>query len=160
MLVDVKVVGHHKLGRVARAARYANDKDAGTQLRKAMTRLSKPLQKAVRDDVPKYMPRSGGYAAVVKKALRLRTKTNTSMRSAGITIHAKAVGQKRLRDVRALEGGRLRHPVFGRSDRKWVLQKIRPHFFTGPLNDNADTVRDELIDAMDAVARRIVRTVG
>ena len=160
MPVKVSVVGHHKLGRVARAARDAEDVDAAQQLRRAMTAGAKPLQKAVKDNVGNYMPRSGGYAATLKKALRLNTKQNHSGRSAGIRIVCRAVGAKRHRDVRALEGGRLRHPVFGRRDRKWVLQAIRPHFFTGPINDNAGEVRDELLDAMDRVAQRIAAAAG
>lgn len=156
MPVDIKVVGHHKLGRVARAARHAHDKDAASQLRRAMTAISKPLQKAVRSDVPKRIPRRGGYAATIKRTLRLTSKTKTSVRAAGITIKCRAVGRKRHRDVGALEAGRLRHPVPGR--RRWVLQRIPPHFFTGPINDNIDTVREELLDAMDRVAARIARS--
>ena len=155
MPVDIKVVGHHKLGRVARAARHAQDKDAASQLRKALTRVSKPLQKAVRDDTHKRLPRRGGHAKTIKKALRLTTKSKTSMRAAGITIKCRAVGRKRHRDVGALEAGRLRHPVPGR--RRWVLQKIPPHFFTGPINENVDQVREELLDAMDRVGRRVAQ---
>lgn len=155
-VVSVTVVGHHKLGRVARAARYANDRDAARQLRRAMTGAAKPLQKAVRDGVGNYMPRSGGYAATMKRALRLTSKTKTSMRGAGVTIKCFAVGRKRFRDVGALEGGRLRHPFFGNRDR-WYLQQIRPHFFTEPIRENVDEVQEEAMEAMDRVAARIAR---
>lgn len=156
-VVSVSVRGHHKLGRVARAARYANDRDASKQLRRAMTAAAKPLQKAVRDDLGSYMPRSGGYAATMKKAIRLTSKTKTSMRGAGVTIKCRAVGRKKHRDVGALEAGRLRHPFFGVPNHRWYLQQIRPHFFTEPINRKADVVRDEAIDAMDRVAARIAR---
>lgn len=158
MPVDVKVLGHRKLGRVARSARYAQDKGAQKQLRRALTAGAKPLQKAVRTEVPNYMPKRGGYAAIMRKALRLTTKSKTSMRAAGITIKCRAVGFKRHRDVGALQAGRLRHPVFGNMTAKWVTQKIRPHFFTGPINNNIDEVRDELLDAIDQVAHTIARS--
>lgn len=154
--IDVTVVGHHKLGRVARAARYANDVDASKQLRRAMTSVARPLQKAVKDDLGHYMPRSGGYLRVMKSAIRLNSKTKTSMRGAGITIKCFAVGRKRFRDVGALENGRLRHPFFG-NRRRWYMTSIRPHFFTEPIGKNVDEVRDEAMDAMDRVASRIAR---
>ena len=57
-------------------------------------------------------------------------------------------------DVASLDRGRLRHPLF-RNRRYWYQQAVPPGWFTKPIEDNADTFRDELLAAVDAVERQI-----
>ena len=59
-------------------------------------------------------------------------------------------------DLRSLDEGRLRHPLFG--DREhWYQQNLKPGWFTGSLNDaaNSAVVRRELLRALHEVAKKL-----
>lgn len=50
-------------------------------------------------------------------------------------------------DLRSLDRGRLRHPLFG-NRRHWYEQTVESRWFTRPMQDNADTVERELRQAV------------
>lgn len=158
--LEVKVRGGEQFIALGRRLKEAGEGGLQKELKAAINRAAKPAQEAVREAVPQYMPKRGGYAAELRAALRLRT----AQVAAGVKITAYGAGKAKRRALPALEGGVLRHPVFGRhrhSRRRgtisnpWVAQVVRPGFFKGPIEEHADDIRRELIDAMDRVANKI-----
>jgi hypothetical protein len=132
-----------------RAAGPKQRKEYNTALRKA----AKPMSAAVSADLGHYMPRRGGYLGVLAGSLVVRVLP----RAGGVVIRAFASGRTRRRDVRSLERGRLRHPLYGRwatkSGKPTGYNTARPEgFFTKPITARADLAVAGLIKAMRAVA--------
>lgn len=166
-MLNARVEGAWKLYKVAADIRKAGDMDMKRELYRGLNRATKPLKEAVKMAVPTHMP--SGYAPLVSRSIRVRTSIRASKAKTAITIRATAKGAREKRDLRALDRGLLRHPVFGRTrlvrkgkslvpePNPWAAQGIRPGFFTETLQDNADVVRTELVGAIDRVADQLER---
>ena len=57
-------------------------------------------------------------------------------------------------DLRSLDGGRLRHPLFGNRGH-WYSQAVTPGWFSDPMLRNSDVARRELLRAVDEVVRQL-----
>ena len=75
----------------------------------------------------------------------------------GVTLRLMATerGGKRI-DLARLDKGELRHPVFG-NRRVWVGQRVKPGWFTTPIEQNIGEFRKAIDDAVDAVIKEIDR---
>lgn len=163
MGVEVELHVSENYRRIVRDLKAAADGDLRREMTRAMSSAAKPAQAAVKAAVPQYMPRGGGYAATLQGALRLRTASQAG----GVRITAEAGGSQGKRDVGAREKGSLRHPVYGRYrvshrrkafiERPWVHQHIRPGFFTEPIEDHKDDIRDSIAEAIQRLADKIGR---
>lgn len=157
MSTEVTLTVTQNYRRIARELRQAADGELRKEMAKAITSASRRAITAVKDSVRGYMPNR--YAQDLRADLRLRTVRQ----SAGVRISAEADG----RDVGAREKGSLRHPIYGRYrvshrqkrfiERPWANQAIRPGFFTEPIEDHKDDIRDEIARAIQAVADKIAR---
>lgn len=152
--LSVTVRGKGQLTRLIRNVEFAQTTDVERQLHRAMRQSARPLEVGVKADIPLRIPRRGGYAATIRSTILLSHKTRGFTMGAGLDITCRAKGRKRFRDVRALEHGRLRHPVFGNRS-IWVLQHIVARFFSGPIVRRRGEIADEITDATDRVANSI-----
>lgn len=122
------------------------------EYRNALRAAGKPMSAAVPACLGEYMPKRGGYLGTLAGSLQVRVLP----RAAGVQIRAAAAGKAQPRDVRSLERGRLRHPLFGRrrtrSGTAMYDTRIRPAFFTEPITARADLAVAGLIKAMRAIA--------
>jgi hypothetical protein len=57
-------------------------------------------------------------------------------------------------DVRSLDRGRLRHPLYG-NRRHWYDQKVTPGWFTKTLQRQAERVRRELIGVLTDISKKL-----
>jgi hypothetical protein len=57
-------------------------------------------------------------------------------------------------DLAAIDKGRVRHPVFG-NRKVWVVQQVRPGFFSRPTDAAAERVRHEVFAVIDDIDRRL-----
>ena len=149
------ITGVNRLGQVARAARLAG----GTlpkDLKRGLAKVGPPAKRAVTESAEATMPSSGGYAALLSRSLRIRTKVDTGLTTAGITITTYADGKGRRRDVPALNRGVLRHPVYGHRRRKWVAQRIRPGFWTDAAKRIESDAEKRVSDVLDETAKKLL----
>lgn len=158
MAVAVQVLGAGQLGRVATALRLAGQGGLSRELDRALRRAGGHVIRAVELRTDDYMPK--GYERTFSMSLRLRPQVRLAY-DARVSIVASAQGKIRPREIRRLEAGTIRHPVFGRWRMRrgkhagkhairnpWVTQKIRPHFFTEPANAAAPLARQEMLEAI------------
>lgn len=164
--MQVDVLGGHQLAEMSRRLKQAGRKDLDRELDKALRGGAKAVQDAVARDSPLYMP--DGYELVFRASLEFKTQLR-KVNGNRVTIILTATGRTRPREIRRLESGVIRHPVFGRTRKvrrhwvyransianPWVDQAIRPHFFTEPAKRSAPAVREELKQAMHRVAQKI-----
>lgn len=148
-MIDLKIKGGDQLDDLARALREAGDKALKRELFKGMNRATKPLKAAAQKEAAARLPKSGGLAARVAKA-RISTKTSTGKNvSVSLTCKDGAAA--------TTDRGFVMHPVYGNKS-AWVRQSVDPGWFTDTMRENAELVRKELIEAMDAVADQIKRS--
>ncbi len=151
--MDVRITGAEQLAHLARELRRQGEAGKGLrkELYKGIQRSTKPLKVDAKASAAANLPQAGGLADLVA-ASKLSTRTRGGGKNVGVRI---VVTGKKVHDVAATDRGRLRHPVFGRG--KWVTQQIEPGWFTKPMEAGAGKVRRELLQAMERVARAIVR---
>ena len=120
--------------------------------RRELRRAVEPLQDAIRAEVEPTMPK--GYEPVLLSSLKFKVQINARYFSS-VTLTTTAGGKAKKREIRALDKGLLRHPVYGRfrvSHRTrsfipnpWVAQKVRPGFWSRPVREAAPRIRRELV---------------
>lgn len=102
-------------------------------LERAVKRGTRNVEKYFRANSLERMPKRGGFAADLAKA-----KVKTSRIDFG--VHLEVVSPH---DMRRIEQGRLRHPVYGDTD-TWVSQRVP-----------ADVVRDAVVRADAEIKREV-----
>ena len=78
---------------------------------------------------------------------------NVGGRNPAITIRGRAKGGQTL-DLKAINDGLVRHPVFGNREH-WVDQQVHPGFFVRACEANKDEVLKGIREAADVVAAQL-----
>jgi hypothetical protein len=76
-----------------------------------------------------------------------------------VTVTGRAVGRRKSRAVKAIDGGVLRHPLFGDRN-QWVAQKVRSGFWSDPMNDGAPAIRAEILQGIVDANAQVIQEVG
>ena len=165
MALEVRVEGGAALHRVASEIRREGRKDLAREMSRALSNATDPVRKSIRESADATMPRQGGYQAAFDKSLRFRMSRTNRSNEASVNLITYADGDSERRDIRALEAGNLRHPVFGRSrpgPRKgervanpWAVTKIRAGFHKRGTAGAADEAQKEIVKVADALAERL-----
>lgn len=154
-MATVKVRGVDQLYALSRALRQAGRKDLDKELRRGVSRAVRPFGAEVKAEARTGMP--SGYAPLLAASLSVRTQ----WRAAGVTVVTTAKGSQDARDIEAIDGGTLRHPVFGRRRRRtgrknpWVAQRVRAGFWTRP----AERLQRQIVDEVKAAVVRVTEKV-
>lgn len=150
--MDLRITGARAFYLLAADCKDAARRDLERELSKGLRESVKPTTTAIKAAAGRQMPSSGGYAGVLVPALRVTPKARGAL---GISLTVSAKGKAELRDVAALDAGKLRHPVYGRRKQRWAITSIPPGFATSTFEREADAIVDRLGDAMQAVANKI-----
>jgi hypothetical protein len=152
MPVAVEVEGADKLRVVARALKDLGDKELRREFYAGMNRAVKPLTASVKQRLPERLP--ARYAALLRADLRVTTRRRTGGRNPAVFL----LGKAKNRDIRSLNRGRLRHPLYG--DREhWYDQPVQKGWWDQVLEDGAPMVRKEMVRVLDEVADQIVQKI-
>jgi hypothetical protein len=176
-IIDLKVLGTKNLEVVAAKLRAAGRTDLIREMRRGIEDAVDPLPRAIRASALATLPSSGGYAATLAASLDFKVSTRLSGRTVRVIMTTVGEGKRQRREIVRVDQGVLRHPVYGRTryrkwrtvDGKrvripgagqpipnpWVAQRVRPHFWTRPVDDNKDKVVREVADAIARVAAKI-----
>ncbi|MDG4784359.1 hypothetical protein O7626_00165 [Micromonospora sp. WMMD1102] len=145
--------GWPELGEVARAARLAGGKVL-PEMRKGLNKMGPPAKKAVQESALAKLPKSGGFAATMHRAIRMRVKSDLGLSTAGVTLVTTAAGRGRLRHIGAINSGRLRHPVYGHRTR-WVTQRVPEGFWDDAMDKTSDVAHQRMREVLDATTRTL-----
>lgn len=150
-MVNIRVEGADKLGVLAKELRRTGNKELSRELYSALNRATKAMRAEALKTAEQDLPREGGLNQRVA-ASRLSTRRRGG-RNPGVKIVAKG-----LRQLDLIDRGEVRHPVYGRRGR-WVRQQIpdAEGWFTKSLEASADEVRQEILTAIDDIAKKIER---
>jgi hypothetical protein len=161
--IDVSITGAAALRRVAAQVRASGDKGLGREMSRGLQRAAKPVQAAIRREYLK-LPVAGGYAGVFSKSVRFRTAVRTGARTASFRLLTYADGAHQRRDIDAVEAGRLRHPVYGRTragragrrtSNPWAVQAIAGGYHRRGTDSAADEAESEMAKVLDDLSSRL-----
>jgi hypothetical protein len=147
------ITGGAELRRVAANLRKGQARDLTVELRKGQRKAYAPLQAEVKANAAAMLP--GAYAAVMAKSVKVSVRSRFSA-GAVITARVYARGKAELRDVRAVNAGAVRHPLFARRSR-WYVTRITPGFVDLAADRVADRVLSESADAAERVLMKIAK---
>lgn len=152
MPVEVTIVADtEKLARLSAVLKRVGDQQLRRELYRGIQRATVPMKAAARASALQRLPKRGGLAGKVassKLSTRTRGGRNPSVRivaSGGV-------------DLRSMDRGRLRHPVFG-NRRVWVNQSVAARWFTDPMRATAPAARTEIAGVLDRVAVDIAKVL-
>jgi hypothetical protein len=151
-MITASVRGGAELRYVAGRLRKAAARDLTRELRAGQRSALRPLQREIKVEAAATLP--GGYGPLMAKAVRV------SLRRGGGAVFVARVyarGRAELRDVRAVNGGTLRHPLFGNRGH-WYTTRVRPGFVDRPADRVMDRVLDECAEAVERVLTSIARS--
>jgi len=97
-----------------------------------------------------------GYAPTMARTVRVATRVTAGSGGIRATIRVSARGQRENRDVRSIDAGRLRHPLFGRR-RHWFTTSVSPRFVADPIAAMSKRVGDGAQQAANEVGNEILR---
>ncbi len=143
----------HDLSQLARELRQAGETELRRELLDAIKHAAEPIPGEIRANLKPHLP--DRYAETLDQDLTIGVEVRTGRNDPRVTIRARPRRVKRRR-LKRLDDGVLEHPLWG--DRQhWYTQPVEPRFFTGPCEDSAPRVRDEIEAALDNLKDRIYR---
>lgn len=146
--MDLRIEGADQLGDVARRLKETGDKELRKELYRGIQRAAKPLSAAAQRSARANLPKRGGLNEWVASS-KFSVSTSGG-KDPAVRISGRKVGH----DLKALDRGRLRHPLYG-NRRRWYNQQIRPGWFSEPMTEGASGVRREIVDVLEDIARRV-----
>ena len=147
------VQGAFELRRVAEMVRQARIRMLRRELTAATRIAFRPLEREIRISAGRMLPKRGGYAGVMSRAVKVTTR-RSGMEFTAIVY---ARGKKELRDVRRVDQGFLRHPVWGHRKRKWATTGVPPGFVMIPVRSVQDRLVSEGLDGLQRIIVEIAR---
>lgn len=148
----IRTEGADDFDQIARALREA-DKDLKRKTTAAMRKAAKPAGLRTIEKASEAMPRRGGFADYLQA--QGRVGFGTSLRDSGSSL-SMLLRHKGV-DLRRLERGILRHPVFGNRD-VWATTKVPAGEFGKAFEQEVPPIRQAVLDAaqdvLDDVARK------
>lgn len=147
---DFTITGAKELEKLGRQLKEAGHGGLRRGLLAAIRKSNKPTIAKIRLSALERLPKRGGLAAEVA-ASKIGTRTRLTGGSVGVQI--KGTG---LRNLRTLNAGKLRKPVFGNRE-VWVEQDVPEGFYDDPINADKPRIQRSIQQAMHDTAKQITR---
>lgn len=138
-----------ELRALSRDLKAAGRHDLRKELFRGLNRGTKPLRAAAKANALATLPQRGGLNRRV-------AASNITVRGGGakVTIVARPSKRGGPFDPAQVNAGGVTHPTFGH-DPTVTTQGFKPGWFTDPMLEGADEVREELLDAIEVVAHEL-----
>jgi len=146
---DIRQIQGDYAKAAARLKSEALGKKRRSEIRKAITNSTRPVRQKIRDAAVEKLPHRGGlnrWAATLPTAI-----STFSANSSSVKIRQ----TKRGHDLKSLDEGKVRHPVYG-NRKKWVEQSIAAGYFTDTVEAEAPKIRAEVTAAIE----KYIESVG
>lgn len=119
------------------------------ELSRAQRQAFAPLLPAIKAEA---VTLPSGYAPTMARTVKLSVRR----RGLSTTAEVYARGRRKERDVRSVDAGQLRHPLFGNRNH-WFVTRVRSGFVDRPVKDLGRRIATESLDALERVANEIAR---
>lgn len=153
----IKIEGTEQLEKVAAQLTEAGNKVLRRQMLKNLRIAVEPVKPAITHEVMTTLPKEGGANQWVASA-PLSVGATASVKGATVAVrmrqpHAEIAAKKQRakaagktyrgtaqHNLRAINAGVLRHPLFGNRDH-WFTTRVKPGFFSRPCEAAAPVIR-------------------
>ena len=146
----IELRGAEDLARLSRVLKEAGEVDLQRQLSATIRAAMEPVKEALRQSADAKLPKHGGLAAGVAKSKMRVTRRNTG-RSIGVRLRVDNQD-----NIRRMDKGSIRHPVFGVWRANVAPQPIPSGWFTEPT----EAARPAFAAAVDKGMNDIVRQIN
>ena len=144
--LELKIDKANDLQKLARDLKAAGNVELRKELLRGIQQATKPIKQSIKPAALRELPKRGGLNQVIAGSkVGVRTRTGKNPAVVVVTKHVK-------HDVRALDRGILRHPVFGRDE--WVTQRIPPDWWTNEMRRQEPQAARDVIAVLDSVAKK------
>lgn len=161
---DIEVRGREQLNNLAAVlTRHGASKSIRRELSKTIRDQSAHITREQRANLAERLPQRGGLAEAVSGGGRFSIRTALAGRSATVTI----VDSWKGHDMRAIDAGLIRHPVFGEKRLKlsadgrlgsaWVSQEVTPDLLGEPVRRQKVPLQFAIVRSLNMLAERIAR---
>lgn len=159
--MHIVVWGDAGFRRYAAAYHYAAGPSFEKEMNRALDEAGEDVAAGIRVGTDIYMP--SGYEEIFGTRLLTAVEPDRPRRSVAVVAWAR--GRTGRRDVKRLDKGELRHPVFGRyrmlksgmrQENPWAVTAIRPGFYSNPVRNAPVAMQRRL----DQAGKRIVDRIG
>lgn len=130
------------------------------QLRAGAAKALERGARGLRKTIPAAAARlPSGYAPVMAEDVRVSTSVRLAGRdpTIGVRVWAPGAPAKGNRAVEAIDGGNLRHPLYGMRKEPWYDQAVPPGFASEPFQEARPDFVREIADEWDAMVSRVER---
>lgn len=151
-MADLELRGADDVDALVRRIRtHADAKALRKELYAGLNRVTKPVREDMKASIGPSLPSRGGLAALVMAKASLTTSA-VAGRNAGVRIKAR----HRSYDLKRLNEGRLRHPVFGNRG-VWVEQTegVNPGFLDEAFEKSKPEIARGVQRVLDDIARKV-----
>lgn len=152
MIPEIRVDGARQLAQLSRAMANATP-ELRRELARGIREGTEPLKQEAINNIEPTLPSRGGLAAAVKADTKIVTVRRGRGANPGVRLTARS-----RRNVRRMDRGRLRKPLFGNRD-FWYTQQIPPGWFSTPMVAGAPRLRRVLVEHLNIVGKKISRSV-
>ena len=149
--MELVIKGADDLAKLGAALKKVGDKELKRELLAAIRAAGKPIKAAVQESARANLPSSGGFADLVA-ASRMSMKTRLGGQKVGVRFEA-----RNRHNIKALDRGRLRHPLFGNKEH-WFTQQVEAGWFSTPIQEMSQEIRVEVSDALARVATKYLNS--
>ena len=115
---------------LAQDLKQLKDRDLSRRFSRALASGTLNVRRNYREEASRTLPKAGGLATDIGKASVTTKKSTGRIPSLSVRVTQKNIAGKK-RDLGSLNQGKLRHPVYARTDRprtewRWVGQAVPP----------------------------------
>lgn len=155
----VRIGNADKIRLVAQALRHlGTDRTIINEAAKNIRKAAPGLRKAIRDSAQANLPKRGGLNRWVAAASILIKVLRTGRR-AGVTLTVGRDSAHGRTDIKRIDAGVTRHPLFG-NRRRWYPQPVTPGFATNVMNtEAADQLRAATEAALDTAIEQVLHVL-
>jgi len=152
---SMHVTSGAELRYVAAKLRKAAARDLTRELRQAYRKSVRPLQREIKEEAIAVLPKRGAYNITMSKAVKTSVLGGLGRRALTVRVYARGKGEER--DVRAVNAGIVRHPLFGHR-KHWYVTRVRRGFVDRAFDRVQDRILHDAADAAEKVLQEIARS--
>lgn len=155
-MMSLSIKGAEGIARVARdVRRLGSDRTIVNEMAKEIRGAVPPIRQAIKDHELDILPHRGGLAKWVARA-RIRAAIRRGAKSAGVRIVQGRNSARARSDLKKLDDGSIRHPLFGNRS-SWHVQTVPAGAFTEAVQDEGvEEFRWRVIIAVNNASDKVI----
>jgi hypothetical protein len=154
--VDIEIRGANGLRDVGAAVRrLGSDRTIVNEMAREIRGAVPPIRSAIKASALTNLPHRGGLNVWVSK-MKVNAQIRRGAQNAGVSLKGSKAKRGKKHDMRSLNRGFIRHPLWGNRD-YWYSQTVSPRFMTDAVTDEGvDAFRHAVVVATDRAIARII----